>query len=136
MSLEKLSYGVLFDVKKRVNAFLQNSLDRKKEATELLCLSKRLVLSAILIPASSCIWCFSTQNLQEHISLSKNTHAMKCLSIDQQVNCIINKLNNLLHLDNNIPMISQIAKILCIKSIQHHLMYPTFIHTFESTHQS
>jgi hypothetical protein len=61
LSLENLSYGVLLDVKKRVNAFLKNFLDRKEEATELLCLSKRLILHATLIPASSCTWCFSTQ---------------------------------------------------------------------------
>jgi hypothetical protein len=61
LSLENLSYGVLLDVKKRVNAFLKNFLDRKEEATKLLCLSKRLILHATLILASSCTWCFSTQ---------------------------------------------------------------------------
>jgi hypothetical protein len=61
LSLENLCYGVLLDVKKRVNVFFKNSLDRKEETTELLCLSKRLILHATLIPASSCIWCFSTQ---------------------------------------------------------------------------
>jgi hypothetical protein len=59
--MENLSYGVLLDVKKRVNAFLKNFLDIKEEATEILCLSKRLISHATLIPASSCIWCFSTQ---------------------------------------------------------------------------
>jgi hypothetical protein len=86
LSFESLSYEAFLDVKKRVNAFVKNSLERKEEATELLCLSKRLVLPAKLILASSCIWCFSTQKkLQEHISLSKNIHPMKCLSTDQQV---------------------------------------------------
>jgi hypothetical protein len=62
LSLENLSYGALLDVKKkRVNAFLKNSLERKEEATEFLCLSNRLVFLAKLTPASSCIWCFSTQ---------------------------------------------------------------------------
>jgi hypothetical protein len=61
LSLEHLGYGVLLDVKKRVNAFFKNFLDRKKEATELLCLSKRMILHATLITANSCTWCFSTQ---------------------------------------------------------------------------
>jgi hypothetical protein len=60
LSLELLGYGVLLDVKKRVNAFFKNFLDRKEEATELLCLSKRMILHATLIPANSCTWCFST----------------------------------------------------------------------------
>jgi hypothetical protein len=55
-----LGYGVLLDVKKRVNAFLKNFLDRKEEANEFLCLSKRMILHATQIPANSCTWCFST----------------------------------------------------------------------------
>jgi hypothetical protein len=55
-----LGYEILLDVKKRVNVFFKNFLDRKEEATELLCLSKRMILHATLIPANSCTWCFST----------------------------------------------------------------------------
>jgi hypothetical protein len=58
LSLENLGYGVLFDVKKRENAFFKNFLDKKEEATELLCLSKRMILHATLIPANSFTWCF------------------------------------------------------------------------------
>jgi hypothetical protein len=61
LSLEHLGYGVLLDVKKRVNVFYKNFLDRKEEATKLLCLSKRMILHATLIPTSSCTCCFSTQ---------------------------------------------------------------------------
>jgi hypothetical protein len=61
LSLENLGYGVLFDVKKRENAFFKNFLDRKEDATELLYLSKRMILHATRIPANSCTWCFSTQ---------------------------------------------------------------------------
>jgi hypothetical protein len=53
LSLKNLNYVALLDVKKRVNAFLKNSLERREEGIELLCLSKRLVLPAKLIPASS-----------------------------------------------------------------------------------
>ena len=82
LSLEHLGYGVLFDVRKRENAFFKNLLDRKEDATELLCLSKRMILHATLIPANLVLGVFLHIKLQEHISLNINTHAMKYLSID------------------------------------------------------
>jgi hypothetical protein len=117
LRLENLSYGVLLDVKKRVNVFLKKSLDRKEEETKLLCLQEIDITCNIDTCKFLYLVFLYTKGLQEHISLSKNTHAMKCLSIDQQVNWIINKLNNLIHLDKNIPMIIQIENILCIKSV-------------------
>jgi len=82
LSLELLGYGVLLNVKKRVNVFFKIFLDRKEEATEILCLSKRMILHAALIPANLVLGVFLHIKLQEHISLNINTHAMKYLSID------------------------------------------------------
>jgi hypothetical protein len=82
LSLELLGYGVLLNVKKRVNVFFNIFLDRKEEATELLFLSKRMILHATLIPANLVLGVFLHIKLQEHISLNINTHAMKYLSID------------------------------------------------------